>query len=70
LIADAARAKGMPADDILLAHDAQEAARIVGSRSDLGSVYVKGAGPLGLELVVTTLVPDAEVVSRAHPPRY
>jgi UDP-N-acetylmuramoyl-tripeptide--D-alanyl-D-alanine ligase len=69
LIADAARAKGMPADDILLAHDAQEAARIVGSQSDVGSVYVKGAGPLGLELVVTTLVPDAEVVSR-HPPRY
>lgn len=70
LIADAARAKGMAADDILLARDAQEAARIVGSRSDLGSVYVKGAGPLGLELVVTTLVPDAEVVSRTHSRRY
>jgi UDP-N-acetylmuramoyl-tripeptide--D-alanyl-D-alanine ligase len=65
LIGDAAKAKGMPADSILLARDAQEAARIVASRSDLGSVLVKGAGPLGLELVVTTLLPDAEVTSRA-----
>jgi UDP-N-acetylmuramoyl-tripeptide--D-alanyl-D-alanine ligase len=65
LIADAARAKGMRADSIHLARDAQEAAQIVASRSDLKSVFVKGAGPLGLELVVTTLVPKAEVVSRA-----
>jgi UDP-N-acetylmuramoyl-tripeptide--D-alanyl-D-alanine ligase len=65
LLADAARGAGMKDEDIVLVPDAEEAARIVAAaRSELASVYVKGAGPLGLELVVTTLVPNAEVVSR------
>jgi UDP-N-acetylmuramoyl-tripeptide--D-alanyl-D-alanine ligase len=69
LLADAARGAGMKDEDIVLVTDAEEAARMIAaSRSELASVYVKGAGPLGLELVVTTLVPGAEVVKRRQGP--
>lgn len=62
LIADAAAAKGMRPENIVVVSDAETAAGIVVSRSDLGSVLVKGPGPYRLDLVVTALVPDAEVV--------
>jgi UDP-N-acetylmuramoyl-tripeptide--D-alanyl-D-alanine ligase len=64
LIAEAAAAKGMAEENILLARDASAAASIVASRSDLGSVLVKGSAQFGLEAVVSALVPEAEVVSR------
>lgn len=64
LIADAAARKGMPEERILVAPDAEAAAAIVAAQSDIGSVLVKGSAASGLEVVVTALVPEAEVVSR------
>jgi UDP-N-acetylmuramoyl-tripeptide--D-alanyl-D-alanine ligase len=70
LIADGAAGKGLRTENIIVARDAEAAAGIVASQSsDLGSVLVKGSGPYGLEVVVTALVPDAEVVTRSTPPR-
>ena len=63
-IAEAAVAAGMATEDIVMAPNAEEAARIVADRVNSGATLVKGAGLLGLEAVVTALVPGAEVVRR------
>ena len=64
LIAEGAASNGLRPENIILAENAAAAASIVASQSGLGSVLVKGSGEYGLEVVVTTLVPDADVVSR------
>ena len=63
-IVESAASRGMPPEAILVAPTAEEAARVVAGRVSSGTVLVKGAGLLGLEVVVTTLAPDAEVVRR------